>query len=83
MSEDDSDDIYEDAGMEEALEEEEIDDLEEGFMRGYEEEGVSICPTCKKVIDDFDDIVELEHEGETLSLCSHKCAGRFRKRHSL
>lgn len=83
MSKDDSEDIYEDAGMEDALEEEEIDDLEEGFMRGYEEEGVLVCPVCKKVIDDLDEVVELEYEGESISLCSLKCEGRFRKKHNL
>ena len=83
MSDDSDDDIYEDAGMEEALEDEEIDDLEEGFMRGYEQEGLSICRVCKKIIDDFDDIVEVEFEGKTIVLCSEKCAGRFRKKHNL
>ena len=84
MGKDDSeDDIYEDAGMEEALEEEEIDDLEEGFMRGYEEEGISICPVCKKIVEDFDDVAEVEYERKTLSFCSERCASKFRKKHNL
>ena len=81
--EDSEDDIYDDSGIEEALEEEEIDDLEEGFMRGYEEEGIPICPICKKIIDDFDDITEVEYEGKSISFCSERCSIKFKKRHKL
>lgn len=37
--EDEGEDLYEDEGMEEAVEDDEISSVEEAFMRGYKEAG--------------------------------------------
>ena len=75
-------DIYSNTGREELIEEEdEITDVDEGFMQGYEEgEKMAMCPNCKKLLED--DFVEQELNDETYRFCSDECATKYvEKRH--
>jgi len=57
-------------------EKDEITDVDEGFMKGYEEgEKMAICQNCKKVLGE--EVVEREFEGETYRFCSEQCADKF------
>jgi len=74
------DDIYEDQGLEEAKESDEIDDLEEGFMKGYDdEEELLRCKKCKRVVSE-NNAVEREINHETVIFCSEKCAKAYKKK---
>ena len=72
-------DIYTDEGREELMEEEdEITDVEEGFMQGYEEgERVSVCNNCGKALEG--QAVETEIDNELYRFCSSRCAAIFEK----
>ena len=82
---DKEEDIYSKEGREELLEDEdEISDVDEGFMKGYDEgQKMAECCTCRKVLDK--DIVEEELDDEVYRFCSSKCASafeeKFAKRH--
>ena len=70
-------DIYSNTGREELIDEEdEITDVDEGFMKGYEEgEKTTVCPNCHKLLED--DVVEQEFDEETYRFCSSDCATAF------
>lgn len=71
--------IYDDNQAESMEEQDEIDEVEEGFMKGYEEgEKIAKCAQCKKVLED--NIVESEINGDTFRFCSEECAEKFRKK---
>jgi len=74
--------MYSEAGREDLMEDEdEITDLDEGFMKGYEEgEKMARCPVCGKVIE-FD-FVEREIDGEMYRFCSEEHAEKFAKEHT-
>ena len=56
---------------------EEIDEVEEGFMRGYEEGSNEVyCQTCNKTLVD-ENIIEEQIEGRTLHFCSTECASKY------
>ena len=65
-------DIYTEAGREVAEDSDEITDVEEGFMEGYEEAEESKCKNCGNNLGE--DFIEVEEGGETLKFCSEKCA---------
>jgi hypothetical protein len=73
-------DIYSDAGREELMEEEdEITDVDEGFMKGYEEgERSAQCPECKTLL--LDAFIEEEIHDEMYRFCSSECATKFEKK---
>ena len=73
-------DIYSGAGREELIEEEdEITDLDEGFMKGYEEGAkVAECKNCKSVL--LDNFVESIVDDETCRFCTQECATEFCKK---
>ncbi|MBS3117874.1 hypothetical protein J4430_03275 [Candidatus Woesearchaeota archaeon] len=74
-------DFYEDESIGELMEEDEISDLEEGFMQGYNEgEGLAKCPVCKKVIGS--DFVEEEFDGKIYRFCSEEHAEVFEEKRS-
>lgn len=77
-------DIYTDEGRDLAEEEDEISEVEAGFMEGYKEgEKIAKCSTCKQVLsDDPDDIVEEEINGDTYRFCSERCAEVYLKKQS-
>ena len=75
-------DIYSNTGREELIDEEdEITDVDEGFMKGYEEgEKMAVCSNCGKLLDD--DVVEQEFDDETYRFCSSDCATHFEDKKS-
>lgn len=69
-------DVYTEAGREVAEDSDEITDVEEGFMEGYEEgEDAALCANCQKVLEE--DFLEEERDGETLKFCSEKCVSEY------
>ena len=74
------DDIYGEEGLEEAMEADEIDDVEEGFMKGYDDEGdLMKCAKCKRLVSE-ETAVEKEVNNETYIFCSPQCAKNFKKK---
>ena len=72
-------DVYGNEGREELTNADEIDDDEEGFMRGYESESdAAFCDNCKKVLER--DHVEKDVKGDIFSFCSEECAEEFEKK---
>lgn len=73
--------VYSEAGRKELMEDEdEITDLDEGFMKGYDEGGkMAKCPVCDGVLED--DFVEREIDGEMYRFCSEEHAEKFAKKH--
>lgn len=76
----DEDGIYSEEGREELIEEEdEITDLDEGFMKGYDEgEKAAVCANCGHALGDK--FVEEEFNGEVYRFCSDECASEFEER---
>ena len=72
------DDVYSDP--EELLEDEdELDDVDEGFMKGYNESEVVIkCAQCKKMIED--NAIQEEFDDETLKFCSQECLNEYEEK---
>lgn len=70
-------DIYDEEGREELEESDEITELEEGFVEGYEEgEHEAKCAECGKVLID-ETFVEEELDGHHYKFCSEECALAF------
>ncbi len=70
-------DIYDEEGREELEESDEITEVEEGFVEGYEEgEHEAKCAECKKVLVD-EDFIEEELDGKNYRFCSEECAIAF------
>ena len=70
-------DIYEEEGREELEDSDEINELEEGFMEGYEEgEHQARCGKCKKILVN-EDFIEEEIEGNHYRFCSEECLEAF------
>ena len=76
----DDEDIYAEEGMEDAIDSDEIDEVEQGFMKGYKERDMAKCSQCGRVLDDEDDIVEMEIDGKLKRFCSDRCADKFQER---
>jgi len=73
------DNIYSEEGREEQLEDDEIDDVEQGFMQGYEQgDRLAKCALCKKILSDR--YVEEEIDGETYHFCCENHAELFIKK---
>ena len=72
--------VYSEAGREELLEtEDEITDVDEGVMKGYDEGAKAAkCVACGTVLEDTSDIVELEHNDQTYRFCSSECAEKYK-----
>lgn len=72
--------IYSEEGREEMLEEDdEITDLDEGFMKGYEEGAKSAkCPICGEVIGY--DFVEREIDDDVYRFCSDEHADVYMRK---
>ncbi len=72
------DDVYSDP--EELLEDEdELDDVDEGFMKGYNDSEVVVkCSNCKKIIEDTP--VEEEFDDELLKFCSQECLNEYEEK---
>ncbi|MBU2639952.1 MAG: hypothetical protein KKG75_04585 [Nanoarchaeota archaeon] len=73
-------DLYTPEGREAAEEDDEITNVEEGFMEGYDEdESAAKCANCKKILEE--DFLEEEFHGELLRFCSDNCAREYEKEH--
>jgi len=72
-------DIYDEEGREELLEDDEIQDSEEGFVEGYEHgEHEAKCANCGIILNDLaENIIEEEINGEYYRFCSEECADKF------
>ena len=79
---DSEEDMYTEAGREELIDEEdEITDVEEGFMEGYSAgERTFQCASCKKILNES--LVEEEFDGKRYRFCSDKCVAKFEERRS-
>lgn len=73
-------DVYKEKGAEILQEGDEISDLEEGFVEGYEEDTAK-CALCGKIIK-TDEPVELKIKGEHYMFCSEEHAEEFKKQHN-
>jgi len=72
-------DVYEEDQAEEMDSQDEIDELEEGFMQGYKKGGKTAkCANCGAVLGE--DTIEKEIKDEVYSFCSEKCASKFNKK---
>jgi hypothetical protein len=80
MPEDDEDSIYGEDYLGEAEENDEVDELEEGFMKGYDQENSELCSSCHKVLTGYDDTIEIEINNKLYKFCSERCAIRFKKK---
>ncbi len=70
-------DIYDEEGREELEESDEITEVEEGFVEGYEEgEHQAKCAECKKVLVG-ENFIEEEIEEHHYRFCSEECASAF------
>ncbi|MBT3394841.1 hypothetical protein HOA59_01430 [archaeon] len=68
--------LYGEKGREEAGDGDEINEAEEGFMKGYDEESnPSECANCHTILED--EFVEEDFEGSTYRFCSEECARKF------
>lgn len=74
--------VYDEAGREKLMEDDEISPDEEAFMEGAEEKGeLGTCVQCGKPLDQDDrsKIKEKEYDGEIKWFCSDKCIKKFEK----
>ena len=79
-------DVYTKEGSELLESDDEINELEEGFMEGYIQSGdgkdghVAKCSNCGKIIKDK--FVEMQIKKEIFRFCSTSCADKFKRRFS-
>ena len=77
--EEDEEDLYSEEGREEAMEEDEVDELEEGFMKGYQGgDKLAKCALCKKPLGK--NFVEEELNSELYRFCSEEHADVFTRK---
>lgn len=71
--------IYSEEGREDLMEkEDEITDVDEGFMKGYNEFGSEStrCKNCKTILEG-PEVIEHEFKGTTYKFCSQRCLTEF------
>ncbi|MBI2109654.1 hypothetical protein HYT58_00575, partial [Candidatus Woesearchaeota archaeon] len=74
--------IYDEEVAESLEESDEITEVEEGFMKGYKEDGKLIkCANCKALLSE-QGIIEHEHDGQLYRFCSSDCADKFESKHA-
>ncbi len=72
-------DVYSKEGTKKLEEGDEIDELEEGFMEGYNEEAqLAKCSFCGKILKDK--FVEIQKKKEVYRFCSSSCAEKFKSK---
>ena len=70
-------DVYTAEGREELLEEDEINEVEEGFAEGYEQGDTEItCQNCGKMLTD-EHVIKRSFNGQDYFFCSISCAENF------
>ena len=78
-------DVYTGEGRELLEEGDEISEIEEGFVEGYEssaEDGVSYCCECKKLLVG-ENFIEVDVGGKICRFCSESCAEKYRREHKV
>ncbi len=72
--------VYDREGREKLIENSEIEDWEEGFMEGAEDDGEQgKCANCGKALLE-ENVVETELEDKVVWFCSEECLERYKKR---
>ncbi|MBI2663159.1 hypothetical protein HYX15_01360 [Candidatus Woesearchaeota archaeon] len=72
-------DVYSEEGREESIEDDEIDEVEEGFMQGYDSgDRLAKCSLCHKPL--TDDFVEEELNDEIYRFCNEEHAEAFKRK---
>ncbi len=71
-------DVYSEEGQEQLVADDEITDIEEGIMQGYNQDEAT-CANCNKVLID-ENIVEEDLEGKHFRFCCEDCARNFEVR---
>jgi len=74
-------DVYTEEGREELIEEDEIEDSEEAFIEGYENENLAYCNYCRKNFTDEEDIIEEKENEKKMRFCCKKCQDEYHKEH--
>jgi len=76
-----SEDIYDDKGVEDAIDGDEISAEEAGFMEGFNSDaGESKCEECSNVIVDRENFYEIEVDGEKHVFDSIECRDKWLKK---
>ncbi|MDP6642263.1 MAG: hypothetical protein QGF74_02715 [Candidatus Nanoarchaeia archaeon] len=72
-------DVYSEEGREESIEDDEIDEVEQGFMQGYDAgDRLAKCSLCLKILSD--DFIEEELKGELYRFCSEEHAETYKRK---
>lgn len=78
-------DVYDDTGRDKLVEDDEITPEEDAFLEGYEDKGhLAECEECGKILEDVEnkeDVVEREFDGELRRFCSEDCVEKYAKEH--
>lgn len=70
-------DAYDDEGLEALREDDEIEDWEEGFMKGAKGKGqMATCAHCDAVLQSKSKMIEKMVDGSLTFFCSLKCASK-------
>ncbi len=68
-------DVYDDEYLDEEVEDDEIDPVEEGFMKGYNKESMLRCEVCGAELGE--DFITVDIDGTIYRFCSEKCKEKF------
>ena len=73
-------DVYDDVGLENLREDDEIDTWEEGFMEGAKDDGqLGKCASCGNSLLDIEDVIETKIDGEMIRFCCDPCLKKYKK----
>lgn len=76
--------VYNEEGRELELEDDEIENWEEGFMEGAEGKGhKGVCEACGKILLNDKTTFEGEFDGKIRWFCSEKCIKDYKKKKKL
>ncbi|MBW2967730.1 hypothetical protein KY362_04535 [Candidatus Woesearchaeota archaeon] len=74
-------DVYDDVGRDKLMEDDEIDDWEEGFMEGAEDDGEQgKCANCGAALMDAENTYETKLDGKTYWFCSSHCLEKYKEK---
>jgi hypothetical protein len=72
-------DVYEEEGREDLVDDDEITPEEEGMMEGYDKDiKEAKCAGCGKALIDEETVVETEYKDNVYRFCSEKCAKAYK-----
>ena len=72
-------DVYTEKGRDELVENDEIDEIEAGFMEGFENTDLAFCDNCKRNLKETDEknIIEEEINNKKRIFCCRSCRDEF------